>query len=108
MPPKRNENSKTENQEFAIKNRSVSKGELDLKLKSRRPLSPVPNSTPSMKVTRGIKITSRPIIQCDDRISEPSENDVMDFESIEERTLLMLVDNCDDTISSQLTTRSRS
>ena len=85
VPPKKkvNENAKTENQASTIRNSRGNKVELDLRLEpaTRRPLSPVQNSTSSMNATKNHKTFSRQIIQCDARISEPSEDDFTDFKT---------------------------
>ena len=100
MPPKGDENDKTKKQAASLGSRSKNKGELDLNLPSRRPLSPISNPTSSMKVNRGIKTNNRePIIQQEQRVSEPSKNDSMEVDSIDERALPMLIDNGDDAIS---------
>ena len=61
-----------------------------------------------MNVIKETEALSRPITQYDDRISEQSENDIMDFETIDERALPKLTENCEDTVSSQPTTKLKS
>ena len=60
-----------------------------------------------MNVTKNCKTpASIPIIQGEDRESEPSENSVMDFETIDEKALPMLMENYEEKDIPQLLTNS--
>ena len=74
---------------------------LRIEPEARRPLPPIPNSTSHTRGTKDRQFNCNPAIQCENQTSEPSENEAMDFESIDERTLPMLTDNCDETSSLQ-------
>ena len=65
------------------------------------------NSTPVKNVINDTKGLCRPIIDFNDRGNEPSKNETLDFEAIDERDLPMLTKNYDDLVGSQMTTESK-
>ena len=112
VPPKKtvNEKSKAENHPSSSRrNDDEEQVELDLRLESelRRPLSPMQNSAPSKKEFKKSKVLSKMISQRDDRESEPSKSDIMDFDAIDERTLPMLTENYEKVVGSQMATKSK-
>ena len=95
VPPKKDENGRTEKQAEGLGGSSKYKSVLDLNLTVRRPLSP--SSTSSTKANR------EQGIQRERRINESSKNDSTEFESIDERSFPVLTDNCDEPSIPQLT-----
>ena len=65
------------------------------------------NSTPVKNVINDTKGLCRPIIDFNDRGNEPSKNETLDFEAIDERDLPMLTKNYDDLVGSQMPTESK-
>ena len=112
VPPKKkvNEKSKTENQASSYRNNNdEERVEIDLRLESsvlRRPLSPMQNSTASVRGFKKSKVFSQIKSQRDDRGSEPSKSDIMDFDAIDERALPMLTENDEEVVGSQMATKS--
>ena len=95
VPPKKDENDRTEKQAEGLGSSSKYKSVLDLNLTVRRPLPPIPSSTSSTKANR------EQGIQRERRINESSKNDSTEFESIDERSFPVLTDNCDEPSISQ-------
>ena len=93
-------------QPYPVKSNKVNKVKLDLRLEiePRRPLSPLPNTASHIKVIEGRNTLSRSESSCESHIPE---NDAMDFENIDEGTLPMVADNCDEVAYLHTITRSK-
>ena len=65
------------------------------------------NSAPGKNVNNDTKGLSRPIIEFNDRGNEPSKNETVDFEAIDEIDLPMFTKNHDDVVGSQMLTESK-
>ena len=93
VPPMKDRSDMSNKHTARLESRLENRGKLDLTLLSRRPLSPISNCIPNSKTDNGIKSNPDPISRQERLISEPSKSDVLDFESIDERTLPMLIDS---------------